>query len=92
MFDTGGSPVVVDEDALVEANDLARSTTGIDVDPTGSAGLAGLLHLVREGAVDPAETVGVLFTGVRRSTDNATTSHSPAIESRSANPLKEARS
>jgi threonine synthase len=92
MFDTGGSSVVVDEDTLVEANDLARSATGIDVDHTGSAGLAGLLHLVREGAVDPAETVGVLFTGVRRSTDNATTSHSPAIESRSANPLKEARS
>jgi threonine synthase len=92
MFDTGGSPVVVDEDTLLEANHLARSATGIDVDPTGSAGLAGLLHLVHACAVDPAETVGVIFTGVRRSTDNATTSHPPAIESRSTNPLKETRS
>ena len=92
MFDTGGSPIVVDEETLAEANDLARSTTGIDVDPTGSAGLAGLLHLVREGAVDPAETVAVLFTGVRRSTDDATTSPSPATDGRSASPPKEARS
>jgi threonine synthase len=71
MFDTGGFPIVVDEGTLAEANDLARSVTGIDVDPTGSAGLAGLLHLVRERAVDPAETVAVLFTGVRRSADSA---------------------
>lgn len=92
MFDTGGSPIVVDEDTLAEANDLARSATGSDVDPTGSAGLAGLLHLVREGAVGPAETVGVLFTGVRRSTDDATTSPAPATEGRSASPPKEARS
>ena len=92
MFETGGSPIVVDEDTLMEANDLARSATGIDVDHTGSAGLAGLLRLVQSGAVDPAETVAVLFTGVRRSTGDAPTSPSPAADGRSASPPKEARS
>ena len=63
---SGGAPVVVDESTLIEANDLARATTGIDVDPTGTAGLAGLLELRRHGLVAPDETVAVLFTGVRR--------------------------
>jgi threonine synthase len=63
---SGGAPVVVDEPTLIEANDLARSATGIDVDPTGSAGLAGLLRLRRHGLVSPDETVAVLFTGIRR--------------------------
>ncbi len=63
---SGGAPVVVDEPTLVEANDLAGSATGIDVDPTGSAGLAGLLQLRRHGLVSPNETVAVLFTGIRR--------------------------
>ena len=63
---SGGSPVVVDEATLLEANDIARSTTGIDVDPTGSAGLAGLLELRRHGLVGSNETVAVIFTGVRR--------------------------
>ncbi len=58
--------VVVSEARLEEANDLARSTTGIDVDPTGSAGLAGLIDLVRTRAVGPDETVAVLFTGAVR--------------------------
>lgn len=89
MFETDGSPIVVDEDTLAEANDLARSTTSIDVDPTGSAGLAGLLHLVRTGTVDPAETVGVLFTGVRRSGQDPPPSRSPAGDGRSASPSKE---
>ncbi len=67
MLATDGSPVLVDEEALVEANELARDATGIDVDPTGSAGLAGLLELSRRGGLRPDERVGVLFTGVRRS-------------------------
>ncbi len=66
MLFTGGYPVVVDEETLVEANRLARETTGIDVDHTGSAGLAGLMQL---GAREPGvrdETVTIIFSGVRR--------------------------
>jgi threonine synthase len=92
MLHTGGSPVVVDEATLTEANELARSTTGIDVDPTGSAGLAGLLHETRKRAVRPDETVAVLFTGVRRSGPLPNAVPSPAGSGRPASPPKEERS
>jgi threonine synthase len=66
MLRSGGYPLVADEETLVEANELARSTTAIDVDTTGSAGLAGLLALWRSGTVGADETIGLLFTGIRR--------------------------
>jgi len=66
MLASGGFPVVVDEVTLVAANDIARESTGIDVDHTGSSGLAGLLDLRGRGLVGPDESVAVLFTGVRR--------------------------
>ncbi|MGH3017852.1 MAG: PLP-dependent lyase/thiolase [Gaiellaceae bacterium] len=66
MLETDGQPVVVGEDTLARANALAREATGIDVDHTGSAGLAGLLDLCAAGAVGPDERVAVLFTGVSR--------------------------
>ncbi len=66
MLRTGGEPVVVDDDRLLEANELARSATGIAVDPTGSSGLAGLLALHERGGAAPHERVAVLFTGVDR--------------------------
>ncbi|GAA4402741.1 hypothetical protein GCM10023168_13620 [Fodinibacter luteus] len=66
MLATGGHPLVVTEDRLVEAHDLGHAA-GCAVDPTGSAGLAGLLDLVADGTVGPGDRVGVLFTGVDRS-------------------------
>jgi threonine synthase len=66
MLTTGGEPVVVGEDLLAEANALAVRSTGILVDPTGSAGLAGLMALRRSGRVGAGERAAVLFTGVRR--------------------------
>jgi threonine synthase len=66
MRESGGSPVVVDETLVAEANQLGRAATGIDVDATGTAGLAGLLALARAGRVGAAESVAVLFTGARR--------------------------
>jgi threonine dehydratase len=63
MRSTGGSALVVGEDDLVEANRLARQATGIDVDETGTAGLAGLLVLARRGQVAAGSEVLVLFTG-----------------------------
>jgi threonine synthase len=65
-IESGGFPVVVDEARLIEANATGRERTGIDVDPTGSAGLAGLLELRAGGVVGAAEAVGVLFSGVKR--------------------------
>lgn len=66
MLVSGGYPVVVGEETLERANALAVETTGVAVDHTGSAGLAGLLRLREEGAVGPRERLGVLFTGARR--------------------------
>jgi threonine synthase len=63
MRASGGTALVADEATLVEANRLARRTTGIDVDETGSAGLAGLLVEARAGAVEAGSEVLVLFTG-----------------------------
>jgi threonine synthase len=66
MLTTHGEALVVDEVALAEANAVAREATGIAVDPTGSAGLAGLLTLRDSGHVADDERVAVLFTGVIR--------------------------
>ncbi len=65
MLTTGGRPLVVTEGLLVEANQLAVSKTGIQVDPTGSAGLAGLLEMRRSGAVGDSDRTAVLFTGIQ---------------------------
>jgi threonine synthase len=66
LLDTGGSAVTVSEHLLVEANERARAVTGVDVDPTGSAGLAGLMALQRAGVIAPGDEVLLLFTGASR--------------------------
>ncbi len=66
MLRSGGAPIVVDEETLEDANALARAATGIAVDHTGSAGLAGLVHLARAALVGPDETVVVCFSGAER--------------------------
>jgi threonine synthase len=66
MLASGGAPVVVDEATLREANALARETTGINVCHTGSAGLAGVLRLRRDGVIGEGARVAVIFSGVER--------------------------
>jgi threonine synthase len=66
MLETSGGPMIVDEAALADANTLAREATGIDVDHTGSAGLAGLIDLHAHGEIGPDEHVAVIFSGARR--------------------------
>jgi threonine synthase len=66
MMATGGWPYVVGEDRLAEANVMARELTSIDVDHTGSAGLAGVMKAI---GVDPrleTERVAVIFSGRQR--------------------------
>ncbi len=70
MLATGGEPVVVGEEVLADANEVARVATGIAVDATGSSGLAGLIALRESGRVGDGERVGVLFTGIDRSATN----------------------
>ena len=63
---SGGGTVVVDEETLQQANRLVYETTTIKPSHTGSAGLAGLLQLQRQGLIAPGARVGVLLTGVQR--------------------------
>ena len=65
---TGGDVVVAPERLVAEAYALARRWTDVPVDPTGSAGLAGLLVARREGLVPDGTRVGVLLTGADRNT------------------------
>lgn len=51
MLRSGGHPVVAGEDDLRRAHRLARLHTGIDVCPTGAAGLGGLLALLAANTV-----------------------------------------
>jgi threonine synthase len=64
MSDTGGFPVVADEEAVVRSHQLATQFTDISVSPTGSAGLAGVLQ-VRD-AIANDERIVVVFSGVAR--------------------------
>ena len=66
MLHTGGYPVVVPEERLRQAHELAHEATGIPVCATGSAGLAGLLELAGAGELGADERVAVLFTGEER--------------------------
>jgi threonine synthase len=66
MLLTGGQPLVVSENSLLAANRLAVAQAGIRADPTGSAGLAGLLQLRRSGAIGADDRAAVLFTGGQR--------------------------
>jgi threonine dehydratase len=65
MADSAGSPVVASEQHIIEAYALAHRATTIDVSPTGTAGLAGVLAIRHEIADD--ERVAVVFSGIRRS-------------------------
>ncbi len=60
MRATGGSPVVVDEQAVARARELGRRHTGLAVSATGTAGLAGAL------VARPAGVVAVVFSGCER--------------------------
>jgi threonine synthase len=66
MLASRGSAIVVEERLLKEANALGREATGIPVCHTGSAGLAGLMQLRRDGVIGPTERAAVIFSGVQR--------------------------
>ncbi len=73
MLASGGWPLVASEDDFKRAHRLAHRHTGIDVCPTGAAGLGGLLALAAAGdgtpALAPGERVAVMFTGRMRPGD-----------------------
>ena len=64
MLQTGGSPVLVTEEALVAARAAAQQATGVAVSATGAAGLAGLHTLGQQ--IGPEERVAVVLSGCER--------------------------
>lgn len=66
MVETGGWPIIADEETLMRANALGKDTTTVLADPTGTAGLAGALVMHPAGELEDGERVAVLFTGVER--------------------------
>ncbi len=65
MVRTGGSPIVVGEQILREARDIAVDRLGLAVSHTGSAGFAGLLQHIGSGAAAEGDALA-LMTGVAR--------------------------
>ena len=63
----GGSSVVVAEPAVIVAHDLAQDA-GFDASPTGTAGLAGILHLLETEPerFDSSSRLAVVMSGVSR--------------------------
>ena len=64
MLRGGGTPILVDDQRLLRARDLADAATGLSLSATGAAGLAGLLTLA--GRVAPDERVAVILSGIER--------------------------
>ncbi len=63
---TNGRVVVAPETVVRRAAELAPRATGIDASPTGTAGVAGLLHDADTGNVPDHGDVLVVLSGVRR--------------------------
>lgn len=60
---TGGAFLAVPDEAIVEAIGLLASRAGVFAEPSGAAGLAGLVAARDAGLVASSEAVAVLVTG-----------------------------
>ncbi|MEZ0393898.1 MAG: threonine synthase [Desulfurococcaceae archaeon] len=63
LYETRGYGVVVSDNEIVNAMKLLASLEGIFAEPSGAAGLAGLIKALDEGLVSRDETIVVLVTG-----------------------------
>jgi len=60
---TGGGFLAVPDEAIIEAIGLLAGRAGVFAEPSGAAGLAGLLAARDKGWLQPGENVAVLVTG-----------------------------
>ncbi len=63
LYKTNGYGVVVSDSEIVEAMKLLASLEGVFAEPSGAAGLAGLIKALENKMVEKDETVVVLVTG-----------------------------
>tara|TARA_B100000929_G_scaffold231078_2_gene187568 strand:- start:18730 stop:19920 length:1191 start_codon:yes stop_codon:yes gene_type:complete len=66
MLEDETAPVVATEADIAEAHRLVHAHTDVPADPTGTAGVAGLLATRRDHTIDADEPAVVLLTGVER--------------------------
>ena len=64
LEESGGTSVVVPDDAILEAETLLGSTEGIYTEPAGATAVAGVKRAIAEGIIDNGETVVIVSTGV----------------------------
>jgi threonine synthase len=63
MKESGGSVVMVSDNAILEAAAQLARTEGIFAEPAGAATVAGLMRLMEEGLVEKDERVVSIITG-----------------------------
>ncbi len=62
---SGGESIVASEKEIAMAYDLVNRQ-GVNAEPTGSAGVAGVISALKAGYLQRSDRVGVLLTGVLR--------------------------
>jgi len=65
LAQTGGESIVASENEIAVAHALVNSH-GVSCEPTGSAGIAGVIAALRSGYLRRSDRVGALLTGVQR--------------------------
>ncbi|WP_121820268.1 threonine synthase [Halostella salina] len=63
LEESDGTAVLVDDEAILDAETLLGRTEGIYAEPAGAAAVAGVRQAVAEGVIDRDETVVVNSTG-----------------------------
>jgi threonine synthase len=63
LYETSGYGVVVSDGEIINAMKLLASLEGVFAEPSGAAGLAGLIKATEEKLVDRDEVIVVLVTG-----------------------------
>lgn len=61
--ESGGGAVAASEDLILEAQSLLARMEGLFVEPSGAAGVAGLIKLLSEGRISRDQTVVISITG-----------------------------
>ncbi|RLG82495.1 MAG: threonine synthase, partial [Thermoprotei archaeon] len=63
LYTTKGYGAAVEDELILKAMKMLASLEGIFAEPSGAAGLAGLIKAIDDGMVDKDETIIVLVTG-----------------------------
>jgi len=63
LYETNGYGIVVSDNEILEAVKLIARYEGVFAEPSGAAGLAGLVKAFEQGYVDRSDTIVVLVTG-----------------------------